>query len=255
MAGKSPKSLAGFSCALFFLLGNLHGEIINRKHLLFHFDKVEISGEISVFIEPGKRNREMEIFADQEIIDSVGFRVSNRTLFIEANNTYTFKRRIPFIGLSATRSFPVEISINIESLKEVSVRGKSSLSLHGIESESFQFNFESTGNAHINEMKSPDLKIMHRGAGDVSLRGSKVDMLELKISGTGNLAAEELFIDQAKVIHTGRGLVTLAPNIWLDAKILGTGNIRLLEKPDGMVLHREENAGHLIQEYEYKEED
>ena len=96
---------------------------------------------------------------------------------------------------------------------------------------------------------------MHRGAGDVSLRGSKVDMLELKISSTGNLAAEELFIDQAKVIHTGGGLVTLAPNIWLDAKILGTGNIRLLEKPDGMVLHREENAGHLIQDYENKEED
>ena len=97
MAGKSPKSLAGFYGALFFLLGNLHGEIINRKHLLFHFDKVEISGEISVFIEPGKRNREMEIFADREIIDSVGFRVSNRTLFVDANNTYTFKRRIPFI--------------------------------------------------------------------------------------------------------------------------------------------------------------
>jgi len=47
--------------------------------------------------------------------------------------------------------------------------------------------------------------------------------------------------------------VTLAPNIWLDAKILGPGNIRLLEKPDGMVLHREENAGLLLQEYENKE--
>lgn len=255
MAGKSPKSLAGFYCALFFLLGNLHGEIINRKHLLFHFDKVEILGEVSVFIEPGKRNREMQIFADQEIIDSVGFKVSNRTLFVEANNTYTFKRRIPFIGVSATRSFPVEIIISIESLREVSVGGQSSLSLHGIESESFQFNFESTGNAHINEMKCTDLKVMHRGAGEVSLRGSKVDMLELKISSTGNLSAEELFIDQAKVIHAGSGLVTLAPNLWLDAKILGTGNIRLLEKPDGMVLHRDENAGYLIQEYENKEVD
>ena len=57
-------------------------------------------------------------------------------------------------------------------------------------------------------------------------------------------------MDQAKVMHSGSGIVTIAPNLWLDAKILGTGDIRLLEKPDGMVLHREEGAGKLIQDFE-----
>ena len=197
---------------------------------------------MSVFIEPGRRNREIEIFADQEIIDSIGFRVFNRTLFLEANNTYTFKRRIPFIGVSAVRSFPIELFVKIDSLKEISVLGESSLSINGIHSESLQFNFESSENAFLNEIKSKELKVLHRGKGDIFLRGSRLDRVELKASGSGNLSAEELFIDQAKVTHHGTGLVTLAPSHWLDAKILGTGNIRLLEKPDGMVLHRQENV-------------
>lgn len=224
--------------------------MISRKHLLFHFDKVEILGEMNIFIEPGKRNREIQIFADQEIIDSIGFRVSNRTLFLEANNTYSFKRRIPFIGVSAVRSFPVDILVRIDSLKEVSVLGQSSLSINKISCEKFQLNFDSSGNSQINDLKCSDLKIIHRGSGDLSIKGNRIDRVELKISGTGNLGAEELFINEAKVIHQGSGLVTLVPNFWLDAKILGTGDLRLLEKPNGAVIHREEGSGKLIEEYE-----
>jgi len=235
---------------LFFILTTLQAKVTNRKHLLFHFDKIEISGEISAFIEPGKRNREIEILADQEIIDSIGFRVSNRTLFLEANNTFKIKRRIPFLGLTAVRSFPVEVLVKIDSLNEVKVFGESNLFLNQIRSEKFKLHFESRGKAVLNDLKCPDLTLHHRGAGEVSLRGTRVNQVDLKISGSGDLRAEELYMDQAKVMHSGSGLVTIAPNLWLDAKILGTGDIRLLEKPDGMVLHREEGAGKLIQDFE-----
>ena len=47
----------------------------------------------------------------------------------------------------------MEISINIDSLKEVSVLVKVVFPLMELQSESFQFNFESSENAHMNEMK------------------------------------------------------------------------------------------------------
>ena len=252
MARRGTKFLIWLYYILFFLSTITHAEITSRKHLLFHFDKIEIEGEMSVFIEPGKRNREIEILADQAIIDSIGFRISNRTLFLEANNTFTFKRRIPFIGVSAVRSFPVEVLVKINSLKEGNVLGQSSLSLNRVRSEAFKLNFESCGNAHINEIECPNLEVFHRGTGDIFLRGSNVDMIDLEVSSSGNLTAEELFMDRAKVIHSGSGLVTLAPELWLDAKISGTGNIRLLEKPQGMVLNREHKSGNLVEEYESK---
>ena len=60
----------------------------------FFFDKVQVKGSLDVFIKPGKRNGEAKIYADAEIIDLVHLHVSERTLFIDANNTLTIRRRL-----------------------------------------------------------------------------------------------------------------------------------------------------------------
>jgi len=77
----------------------------------------------------------------------------------------------------------------------------------------------------------------------------KIDQLNARILGSGNLSAEELFLDHATIEHRGTGLVSVVPNLWLDAKITGSGDLRLLEKPKGMVIHRGEGAGRLVEDY------
>jgi len=224
-------------------------EVDSRRHLLFHFDKIEVKGALDVFIEPGVRNREVEIYADSEIIDSIVCKVVNRTLFLDANNTYSLRRRIPFIGLSAIIKFPVEILVKIENLKEIRLLGQSNLTVKNINAPQLKFFAESSGTAHFEDVDSAELLIHHNGSGQVALRGEKIDQLNARILGSGNLSAEELFLDHATIEHRGTGLVSVVPNLWLDAKITGSGDLRLLEKPKGMVINRGEGAGRLVEDY------
>ena len=224
-------------------------EVDSRRHLLFHFDKIEVKGALDVFIEPGLRNREVEIYADSEIIDSIVCKVVNRTLFLDANNTYSLRRRIPFIGLSAVRKFPVEILVKIENLKEIRLLGQSNLTVKNINAPQLKFFAESSGTAHFEDVDSAELLIHHKGSGQIALRGDKIDQLNARILGSGNLSAEELFLDHASIEHRGTGLVSVVPNLWLDAKITGSGDLRLLEKPKGMVINRAEGAGRLVEDY------
>jgi len=249
MIKRKVRFLIGLVWAGKLLTNMTWGEVDSRRHLLFHFDKIVIEGALDVFIEPGGRNREVEIFADSEIIDSIVCQVANRTLFLDANNTYSLRRRIPFIGLSAVRRFPVEILIKIEKLNEIRLLGESNLTVKNINAPQFKFIGESSGNAHLEDLVSADLFIHHAGSGDIAIRGNKIDQLNARILGSGNLSAEELFLDHATVDHRGSGLVSLVPNLWLDAKINGPGDLRLLEKPKGMVFNRSEGAGKLIEDY------
>ncbi len=227
----------------------LWAEVDSRRHLLFHFDKIEVKGALDVFIEPGLRNREVEIYADAEIIDSIVCKVANRTLFLDANNTYSLRRRIPFIGLSAVRRFPVEVLVKIEELKEIRLLGQSNLTVKNINAPELKFFGESAGTAHLEDVASTELLIHHAGSGNIALRGNKIDQLHARILGSGNLSAEELFLDHATIEHRGSGVVSVVPTLWLDAKITGSGDLRLLEKPKGMVLNRSEGAGRLIEDY------
>ena len=79
------------------VLPSVNGSSVeSKKKLMFHFDKIEVRGAIQVFVEPGKRNREIEYFANSEIIDSIESRVvGKKTLYLDANNTFDLSRRIP----------------------------------------------------------------------------------------------------------------------------------------------------------------
>ena len=249
MGKRKARFWTGLLCAGTLFTGLLWAKVDSRRHLLFHFDKIEVKGALDVFIEPGLRNREVEIYADAEIIDSIVCKVANRTLFLDANNTYSLRRRIPFIGLSAVRRFPVEVLVKIEELKEIRLLGQSNLTVKNINAPELKFFGESSGTAHLEDVASTELLIHHTGSGNIALRGNKIDQLHARILGSGNLSAEELFLDHATIEHRGSGVVSVVPNLWLDAKITGSGDLRLLEKPKGMVLNRSEGAGRLIEDY------
>ena len=88
--------------------------IHQKKQLLFYFNKIDVSGAVDVFIQPGDRNEQATIYADSLIMDNISLVVRDRTLFVDANNTFDLTRRLPFLKLSAERTFPVEILINAE---------------------------------------------------------------------------------------------------------------------------------------------
>ena len=148
----------------------LHSELISKKKLLFHFDKIEVNGKVDVFLTSGKRTREAKIYADSEIIDSVVTHVSQKTLYIDANNSYKLSRRLPFIRLKAERTFPVEVIISIDKLSEIRLLGQSSLTTQKLVSRDLSLFTSSTGKMHLENISIPELTIIHNGTGDIVLK-------------------------------------------------------------------------------------
>ena len=208
-------SRAFSSCILFLAItGILQGELESQKKLLFFFDKIEVDGNVDVFLIKGKRLREATIYADSEIISSIKAEVSRKTLFIDANNTYNIARRLPFIKLKAERTYPVEIVISIDEIREIRLLGQSNLT-------------------------AQNLSIIHEGDGDILLKGREVRELKVKISDNGSLYADELEVDRATLIHQGNGIVHLNPKHWLDARIHGSGNLFLHATPENLVIDKQ----------------
>ena len=244
--------IAGLSVfiPLFFLSVSLDARVESKKILSFHFDKIEVQGALTVFIEPGKRNRQVEYFADSSIIDSVSAEVRNRTLYLDANNSFSLFRKIPLIKLSAQRTFPIEVVVSIDKLSEIRLLGQSNLRMKNVSGKQLNIFSDSSGSFHGIDLKFESLKIRHEGSGSISLQGRDVLSLNAEMHGSGSLLCEHLFLEEALISHHGTGEVVIAPNNWLDARIFNSGNIKLLEQPRGRVFKKEGNGGDLIELYQ-----
>ncbi len=258
MGIKNAKKKYRFLALVLFLSGkmdggmvspNLNGAVESKRLLAFHFDKIEARGALTLFVEPGKRNRQVEYFADSSIIESVTAKVENRTLFLDANNSFLLSRRIPLLRLSAQRTFPIEVIVSIDELKELRLLENSSARLNNLSGHDFKLYHNSTGSLHLTNSKFEKIAIRQESKGDIVLKGREVIELEAKIYGDGSLLGEELFLDKAVIRHYGNGPIMIAPSEWLDAQIFGTGHLHLLEKPRGSVLKNLGKGGKVIEQY------
>ncbi len=214
----------------------LKGELTSKKKLLFFFDKIEVRGSVDVFLKKGKRLREVTIYADSSIIDNIQTSVSLKTLYIDANNTYSLARRIPFVRLKAERKYPVEIIVSVEKLKEIRLFENSNLTAEQLTSDNLKIVSESTGKFHLENSTASKIDVIQLGTGEVILKGKDTREIEIKNTGNGNLFASDLNTERATLIHLGTGNIHLAPTDWLDVRILNSGNLILHSKPKNLVI-------------------
>ena len=247
------RSPIGLNIKLFLLclshFNSLSGTVVSKKKLCFHFDQIEVRGAVSVFVEPGKRNRQVEYFADSSIINSITAEVRNRTLYIDANNSFSLSRVIPLLRISAQRVFPIEVIVSVEKIKEIRLLEQSSLSVKKVAGNEIKLFSNSTGFLDGTDLRCKKISVRHEGSGEITLRGREVLHLDAQVYGNGSLKCEELFLRDATVTHHGTGDILIAPNNWLDARIYQGGNLYLFEKPAGRVIKNQGNGGRLIEEY------
>ena len=232
-ANKTWLSLFGY---LFFGPIPLSADIVNRNELLFFFDKIEARGDVDVFVKKGDKRGRISIFADSQIINSVVARVSQKTLFIDANNSFAFQRRIPFVKFSATRKFPVEVIVSVKELSEIRTLEGANLTCSKFSSPQLKVFHSGTGKVFLDDINSPSIYLQQNGSGTSSLKGSQTKIFEVELEGNGNLDASDLEVDSAKVIHQGSGTIQINSMQWLDARILSSGSIILHKEPEKMVI-------------------
>ena len=207
------------------------GDLTSEKRLLFKFDKIDVRGEVDVFLHQGRRLREATVYADKEIIEQVLTRVENKTLIIDANNSVQFGRRLPFLRLNAKRVYPVEVIVSILDLKEIAITGTGNLSGSGINAEHLKLFSASPGRMDLRQFTVESLDVILEGSGDIILKGTPLTNLNATVNGTGTIRAGELEVRKANIALNGKGRAYLAPNEWLDARLPSAGNLFLTRKP------------------------
>ncbi len=212
----------------------LKAELGVDKRLLFLFDKIEVLGEVDVFLTQGKRLRECAVYADKEILSAVRTEVVKRTLFIDANNTFDLGRRLPFIRLNAKRTFPVEVIVSVRDLEEIVLSGPGNLTASGIQANRLRLFASGPGRLHLERFSVQRLEIVHNGTGPIVLKGPPVPPLAemtATLAGTGPLLAGELPVRKVTLQHHSQAPAYLAPIDLLDARLRDGGNVFLTRRP------------------------
>ncbi len=215
-----------------FLAGVSFGELTSDRRLLFLFDKIEVRGEVDVFLRQGKRLRECTVYTDKEIIETVQTRVTNRTLVIDANNTYDIGRRLPFLRIDAKRVFPVEVIVSIRDLKEIALLGAGNLIGSGIRAQHIKLFSRGPGKIDLRQFSAKSLEVIHDGSGEIVLKGGPLDEIDATVNGSGTIHAGDLKVFKAKISLRGKGNAYLSPLDFLDARLLQTGSVFLTRKPE-----------------------
>ena len=214
-------------------------ELVKKRQLLLFFDKVEVNGAVDVFIQSGQRKEEATVYTDSEIINKVSLYVRNRTLFVDANNTFKIMRRIPFVKFNANRTFPVEVIINVDELSEILVNNSANVTVSEIKSNKLAITCSGTGRFHLENIDCDELSLNHFGDGPVILKGDRVNFLDLLVTGNGSFFGQELVVPRAKVLHRGSTNIQIQPSHFLDSRIYGKGNIILHNRPEHLVVSQQ----------------
>lgn len=210
----------------------------NRNKLLFFFNKIEIKGDLEVFVEKGEKRGKVSIYADSQIMDGVRAEVSRKTLYLDANNSFSIQRRIPFVKLRAERTFPVEILVSVDQVEEIRLLDRSNLTCRGINGESLQIFHAGSGALFAENLEVRKIKLHQTGSGTSILKGQKTLELDLEVEGDGSVDASDLEVKLAKLAHKGAGSVQINSKEWLDARILSSGSVILHQNPEKVVLQQ-----------------
>ena len=231
-------STLGLFCLIISLASALPSQaaLTKKRQLLFYFDKIEVKGAVDVYVQPGPRNEEAFIYADSDILDNISLRVREKTLFVEANNTFDISRRLPFLKLRAERVFPVEIIIHKEKLSELRLYGNGNLTVSDVRSPRLSVHMTGNGRFHLENASVDSLSVRQDGSGPIVIKGKESSNLELTVSDNGPVLAQSFPVKRARILHQGNNNIEIAPITFLDARIFGQGNILLHQKPSNSVI-------------------
>lgn len=172
------------------------GHLITEQRELKLFDKLAINVVANVKVKPGKRLL-LTIKGDDNIVKIISSKVVNKRLIISSLKSYSTRK-------------PLQISIEVPFLKEVTQAG--------------------TGSIFLENITKDVMKILISGNGSISAIGS-TNQLDAEIDGSGTLNLQKLIAKNVNVRIDGVGEANLHVKNRLDINIQGVGNVNYSGNP------------------------
>ncbi len=197
------------------IVGN--GKVETRNEKVGNFDKLDISGNFHVYLEPSEKPY-LRMEMDENLYDIVKVSQEGSTLRIQTRiNILQARDKNLYIGIRDLEKMDLSGAIKLVS--------DSVLRLNNL-------NIQVSGAGRLDfEIEAKKLKLDLSGASECDLRG-KVEGLVIQLSGAGDFDALDLIANDVRIDLSGAGNARVYAKKSLDVSISGVGSVRYRGEPE-----------------------
>lgn len=193
------------------------GPIVSEQRNIDGFDGIEVEASVNVFVSKSNQFN-VEVRAQQNILDILRTRVRGRTLVIEFDEMCVMN----------TRS--IDVYISMPELSEIQIDGSGDVESEDVfGADEVYFGISGSGSIDM-EILASSVEVSVNGSGNVYLSG-EADYFISSIRGSGDIRANRLKAERAKVKIGGSGSTYIYVLDELDAHISGSGSIHYGGRP------------------------
>ncbi len=201
----------------FFLGGSTErgsGHVITESRAVQGFSAIHISYPANFTIRQGS-TESLSIEADDNVAASIRTQVTGDVLEID----YLRDHRV-FV----TPTRPVNISITVKDLKEISFDSAGSVAIQGLKTDALTTQLSGAGSITFDNLAVKSLITNLSGVGSVHASGT-ADTVDARVDGLGSLDAQNLRSQRATIMLDGMGNATVWAESDLTANISGVGSV------------------------------
>lgn len=197
------------------------GSIVSEERSTPHFNKLEVSGTINVFITQDTF-RSVKVEAGKNLIKHISTEVKGGVLVMKNNNRCNFVR---------SYQVPINVFITADSIVDIIHRGSGRISsTNTLQCHTLFTNTWSSGDMDLSVNVNTGRFNLHVNSGDVNLRGFAWDSY-IHTAGNGFVNAGNLQTDYTHIngMSTGETFVKVAKEFY--PQIKWTGNVHYSGDP------------------------
>ena len=204
------------ACVFFFLQSN--GYAKNEKRAIAPFDKISLRVAANLYLEQGNEPN-IEITASELTIDKLIIENIDHKLIIR----FSLEDQL-FHNFDPGK---IEIHVTTDEIRELNVQGSGNIIAEStIKTFGLELNIAGSGDIKLSDVRCEKLKANITGSGDIIVSGKdEVNALDINIAGSGDVMAYQLNAKSGYIRIAGSGDCDVSIFDYLDAKVLGSGDI------------------------------
>lgn len=188
------------------------GPVQKENRTVTSFDELSIAGSFEVALVQGNEGS-VTIEAQENLLPYITTEVKNGNLKIRTED-----------GVNLQPSKPILVTVFITDVEKISLAGSGTVtSDFTLTGESLHLRLAGSGDLDI----SAETNFMEAdlaGSGDILMKGSAT-RVEINIAGSGDVEAFDLKANDTSVNISGSGTAQVYCDGYLDAKIIGSGDV------------------------------
>lgn len=196
----------------------------NEKRGIDQFNEISLRVAANLYLEQGAEPG-IDITADERTLDKLIIENIDQKLIIR----FSFEDQ----WLRNFDPGKIEIHVTTIDINELNVQGSGNIIAENeIKTNKLGLNIAGSGDIKLSNLNCESIKANITGSGDMILAGSEVvNSLDINIAGSGDVMAQQLKAKAGYIRIAGSGDCDLSVSDFLDAKVVGSGDIIYTGKP------------------------